>query len=73
MPDVTGLLGQGDARGFFAVSVVEQTQLDADGMFGKDGEVGTVAIPGRTEWVGAPGPDGYRHSVGALNILLNQE
>ena len=48
--------------------------FNPDGVFGKDSEVGTVAIPGRPEWIGTPGPNGYRHSAGALIILfLNEE
>src|SRR5262249_28919216 len=58
VPDLIGPLADADLVGFDRVVLtVEETQLDASRVFGKEGEVHTLAIPRRSEWVWLAGPD----------------
>ncbi len=58
VPDHVGMLAHVDALDFMLAGRIEDAQLDAFGMFGKQGEVDALAIPGCATRIGRTGPDG---------------
>ena len=62
MPDQVGLLGQFDlADSFCRLGRIEQTQLDARGVFGIEGDVDAPPIPGGAQRIRSARPDAHHH------------
>ncbi len=57
VPDVVGAFGEPDAVRLGPPEIVEEAQLDAGGVFGKEREVDAVAAPRRAERVGLALPE----------------
>ena len=55
VPDVLGVLRQGDAVGLAPAGAVEQAEIDARRVGGEQREVGAAPVPGRAERVGRAG------------------
>jgi len=63
VPDQIGLLAQFDALHLAPSAGIEQAQLDAFGVFGEEGEVDALAVPGSATWRRCSGPDGGNGKV----------
>ena len=64
VPDHVGLLGQEDARAFGGgEGRVEETQFDAGGVLGEDGEVDADAVPRRAKRIRGSWPDAHQEIV----------
>ena len=72
VPDQIGLLTQRHTVAFGSRDAVEQTQFDARGMGGKEGEVHSSPIPGGSQRIGATGPDSHRIPVYDEGTLMRK-
>src|SRR5205814_2893106 len=57
VPDLVGLLADANALNFAPAGIIEQAQVDAVGMFGKQGEVNAFAIPAGAQRIRLTRPD----------------
>ncbi len=57
MPDLVGVLPQGQACDLAASALVEEAEFDRHGVCREEGEVGSTSIPHRPEGIGIAGPD----------------
>jgi hypothetical protein len=61
MPDLISVFSDRNANVFFGgLDVLEQAQFNTGGVLGKNGEVDTVAHPGRAKWIRKTEPSLYR-------------
>src|SRR5262245_42378495 len=64
MPNMVGLLRQGNPIDFFIlIRAIKEAELDARGIFGEEGEVDSIPIPGGTEGIRLSRPDVHKSSV----------
>jgi hypothetical protein len=64
MPDIIGLLRQGNAINLLIlIRAVKKAQLDTGGVFGKEGEVDSSPIPGGTERIRLSRPDIHNEEI----------
>ncbi len=69
MPDLIGVLGDGNSNVFFGgLNVVEQAKLNRSGCFRKEREVDAVAHPRRAQRIGITKPGLYRSHKRAAHL-----
>ena len=68
VPDVVGAFRHRDALGLALALAVEQAQFDLGGIGGKQREIGSAPVPGRTERVGSARRDASVRSSGTRKM-----
>src|SRR5690606_29475451 len=71
VPDLLRAAGQGDTMDFAQPRRLEEAKLHAGGMGGEQGEVDTLAVPGRAQRKGGAVVDGEHGSAPGAGVAIS--